>query len=304
MTTPPDHADRMDRARRSLDGLSVGDAFGERLFVSPGEIVTSLTERRVPAKPPWRWTDDTAMALELVATLDALGRIDPDTLVERLAERYRQEPWRGYGRGAHRLFEVVTHGTPWQVAAAELFGGQGSFGNGGAMRVAPVGAYFADDLDAVVTHARDSAIVTHGHPEGQAGAIATAVAAAVIWQTRGDASEVAVDRMFTEVLARTPAGKTREGIAEAWTLIGTGDVEAAVSRLGNGSGVSSQDTVPFCMWCVARHPRDYVEAMWTTVSGLGDRDTTCAIVGGIIAAGGAEPAAEWLDAREPLPAWT
>lgn len=299
-TLPPDHAARLDRACRSLLGLSVGDAFGERFFVSPLQIVTWLSERRVQAESPWRWTDDTAMALAIVETLAALGTLDPDALAERLAKRYWWDPRRGYGGGAHRLFETIADGTPWRVAATELFGGQGSFGNGGAMRVAPLGAYFADDLDAAVEMARRSAIVTHGHAEGQAGAIAVAVATAVIWQTREQSASVAVERMFDEVLARTPAGKTRDGIAEARTLIGQADVERAVNRLGNGSGVSSQDTVPFCLWCVARHPRDYAEAMWTTVSGLGDRDTTCAIVGGIVAAGEGEIPAAWVAAREPL----
>ena len=43
--------------------------------------------------------------------------------------------------------------------------------------------------------------------------------------------------------------------------------------------------------------------MWQTVSALGDRDTTCAIVGGIVSlqVGQAEIPAEWRDAREPLP---
>ena len=42
--------------------------------------------------------------------------------------------------------------------------------------------------------------------------------------------------------------------------------------------------------------------MWTTVAALGDRDTTCAIVGGILAArvGRAGLPREWLEAREPL----
>jgi ADP-ribosylglycohydrolase len=46
----------------------------------------------------------------------------------------------------------------------------------------------------------------------------------------------------------------------------------------------------------------FEEAMWTTVAGLGDRDTTCAIVGGIVvlAAGSVAVPAEWLASREPL----
>jgi ADP-ribosylglycohydrolase len=72
--------------------------------------------------------------------------------------------------------------------------------------------------------------------------------------------------------------------------------------LGTGTKVTSADTVPFALWCAARHLDDYEEALWTTVSGLGDRDTTCAIVGGIVAlsAGRGSIPATWLAAREPL----
>src|SRR5690606_16622343 len=107
MSKPPDHAARMVSAHRSLLGLSVGDAFGERFFVPPIDIATWLSERRVGAEPPWRWTDDTAMAIAIVEILDELGTLDPDPLAERLAERYWHEPWRGYGGSAHRLFEVM-----------------------------------------------------------------------------------------------------------------------------------------------------------------------------------------------------
>ncbi len=63
----------------------------------------------------------------------------------------------------------------------------------------------------------------------------------------------------------------------------------------------AQDTVPFCLWSAARHLGDFEEAMWATVSGLGDRDTTCAIVGGILAAGGeAQIPPAWVAARESL----
>jgi ADP-ribosylglycohydrolase len=63
--------------------------------------------------------------------------------------------------------------------------------------------------------------------------------------------------------------------------------------------------VPFALWCAAHHLDDFVEAMWLTVGGLGDRDTTCAIVGGIVAGYvGTEGIPEsWRSAREPLPAW-
>jgi ADP-ribosylglycohydrolase len=77
--------------------------------------------------------------------------------------------------------------------------------------------------------------------------------------------------------------KSALGIGKARDLADDATAEKAVSILGNGADVSAQDTVPFCLWAAAHHRGSYEEALWTTVSGLGDRDTTCAIVGGIVA---------------------
>lgn len=297
----PQHLERLARARRSLEGLSIGDAFGERFFVDPVIIETRLRSRSVERPGPWRWTDDTAMALSIVDALAEHGGVEESVLARAFLERWQREPWRGYGAGMHRLFEALAEGGDWQVVASSLFEG-GSFGNGAAMRVAPLGAWFADDLDAVVDAARRSAIVTHAHAEGQAGAIAIAVATAAAWQTRDLPESEAREQIFDEVIDRTPAGETRGGIEKARNTSLDFRVETAVGRLGNGSRISSQDTVPFCLWCITKHLRDYEAALWTTVAGLGDRDTTCAIVGGVVALAMDEPTIpkEWAERREPL----
>lgn len=168
-------------------------------------------------------------------------------------------------------------------------------GNGGAMRAAPIGSYFHDDLPRAAEEARRSAEVTHAHPEGQAGAIAVAVAAA--WVAFGGD----VEGLFDGVLSHTPPGETRAGVIRAAGLPLDFDVRTAVSVLGNGTQVISQDTVPFCLWCIARCYTSYEEALWTAVSGMGDRDTNGAIVGGIVSL---HPDAQippgWLASREPL----
>lgn len=292
--------ERMERARRSLDGLSVGDAFGERYFVSPDKATYLIAERAVP-DPPWMWTDDTAMAISIVDVLAEHGRIDRDALAEAFGRRYMAEPHRGYGATAHGILEAIATGSPWRPVASAPFGGTGSMGNGGAMRVGPVGAYFSDDYDRVVVEARSSAEPTHQHPEGQAGAIAIALASA--WACRNrDATPERAGEMFDAVLARTPDSTTRDVIATASRLDARSSVALAVQKLGNGSRIISEDTVGFSLWCVGRHLGSYEETMWTTVSGLGDRDTTCAIAGGIVVhtdPGGVRAA--WLEAREPLP---
>ncbi|MEO8551447.1 MAG: ADP-ribosylglycohydrolase family protein, partial [Kofleriaceae bacterium] len=160
----------MDRAKLALEGLSVGDAFGEQLLhIGPDRRYLVLDERRAPVGRQWMWTDDTAMALSIVEELAARGGIDPDELALRFAKRYVAEPARGYGRGAHTVLGEIAQGTPDDVAAQQLFAGQGSCGNGGGMRSAPIGAFFCDDLDATVEHAARSAAPTHAHPDGIAG---------------------------------------------------------------------------------------------------------------------------------------
>jgi ADP-ribosylglycohydrolase len=294
---PDDHDERIARARVALDGLSIGDAFGERFFVSPQTVMSLIDARAIP-RAPWGYTDDTEMALGIFEVLERLGRVDQDELARVFARRYRERPDRGYGGGAHAILRVIGDGMGWKHVRTLVFGG-GSMGNGGAMRVAPIGAYFADDDDRVSAEARASAEITHAHPDGQAGAIA--VASACAWAFRHRGEERAPKALLEHALARTPDGETRTGIAKAIALDESASTVHAASVLGTGARVVSSDTVPFALWCAARHLDDYVEAMWTTVSGLGDRDTTCAIVGGIVALASPDTVpGDWRDAREPL----
>jgi len=235
------------------------------------------------------------MALSIVEILRQHGRIDKDQLALAFAQRWSEEPMRGYGGGAHRILEAIHHGAPWWSVSRNAFGREGSKGNGGAMRVAPIGAWFADDLDAVVSEARASAEVTHAHQEGMAGAIAVAVAAA------GAQDGLCGTPLLELVCARTPDGETRDGLIRAAAMPPHTPVQDAVRVLGNGSNVTAPDTVPFALWSAAHHIDDFREAMWKTVSGLGDRDTTCAIAGGVVAAAGTLIPEDWLVAREPLP---
>jgi ADP-ribosylglycohydrolase len=296
------HPERVHRALVALAGLSVGDAFGERFFVAPALAEQWIVERTVPAAP-WPFTDDTEMALSVVEILRAHGRIDQDALARAFVTRY--DPSRGYGPSMHRLIRQLAGGEPWSSAAHSSFAGQGSYGNGAAMRAAPVGAYFADDVQRVVEEAVRSAEVTHAHPEGVAGAVAVAVAAALAWQARKHhAAPPAQPAFLDQVLGHLPASEVHSRLRRARDLSDRAPVQTAVAVLGNGTGLSAQDTVPYALWCAASHLGGYEDALWLTVSGLGDRDTTCAIAGGIVACFVGETGipASWLQAREPLPA--
>lgn len=287
------------RARASFEGLSVGDAFGETFVVHRSHIAS-----RTPVEvTPWRWTDDTAMAASIMEELVEKGDVDKDTLAKRFAKAYTADPWRGYGTTAHGILTGIAEGIPWQQAAKAPFNGQGSKGNGSAMRVAPVGAYFAHDMDKAMEVALRSAHPTHLHRDGEAGAIAVAVAAALAAKIAAGEWENDPAEFLERIWALTPPSLTRDGIQLAMSLKGDTPVAWAATKLGNGSRVCCDDTVPLCVWLAAHHLEDYETALWETVSALGDMDTNCAIVGGILTAGGAAIPAEWLARRESLPAF-
>ncbi|HTT21557.1 MAG TPA: ADP-ribosylglycohydrolase family protein [Candidatus Sulfotelmatobacter sp.] len=294
--------ERLTRVIHSLQGLSCGDAFGERFFVHSDVARSLIAQRAIPSRP-WRFTDDTAMAVAITEVLEKFGEIHPERLAENFGKHFIADPYRGYGPAMHTLLpELAKHPEYWKQLSSQLFEGRGSFGNGAAMRVAPVGAFFADDLEELVKQATMSAVITHSHPEGIAGAIAVALAAALAW--RHKTSPVSPRDFLQRICERTPMSEVHLGIMKALALLENITVEQAASALGTGVRVSAQDTVPFCLWAAALHLNDYEEAMWVTVAGLGDRDTTCAIVGGIVAlsAGVENIPPSWVASREPIPA--
>jgi ADP-ribosylglycohydrolase len=210
------------------------------------------------------------------------------------------EPSRGYGQSTAGLLSFVKQGLPWRALSLSAMGGSGSFGNGAAMRVAPVGAFFAEDLAAAAREARLSAEVTHSHPDGIAGAIAVAVATALTWQTRQ--APLDVGAFIEQVHALVPPSAVRDAIENVLDVPASAGALEAADLLGNGAMISARDTVPFCLWEIAQG-LGYEESLWSTVSALGDRDTNCAIVGGAVALRDSMPGipAVWLASRERLP---
>lgn len=293
--------ERLQRARISLEGLSVGDALGGFFeFNQPAVLVRALATHKLP-DIQWHFTDDTNMALSIYEILRLYEHIDQQSLALSFAVHF--DRGRGYGPSIHRFVPRVLRGEPWREAASSAFGGTGSFGNGGAMRVAPVGAYFADDIDAVVDNAYISAEVTHSHPEGIADAIAVALAAALAWELRSET--ISRQDFIAGVIKDVPTSDVHNGLKKALALKPNTSVQEAVAVLGNGSRVTAQDTVPFVLWCAGEKLTSYQDAIWLTASGGGDVDTTCAMVGGIVSmyTGIEGIPADWIAHREPLPSW-
>jgi ADP-ribosylglycohydrolase len=296
MTADSSPPARLERALTSLRGLAVGDALGSQFFVPAHHPL--LKRRELPAGP-WQWTDDTEMACSVVAVLAAHHRVDQDALAHSFAHHHDFD--RGYGPAVNRLLRLVREGEDWRELAAGLFKGQGSWGNGAAMRIAPLGAWYAGDPEQASHQAEISAYPTHQHREAVVGAMAVAAAAALVAAPDGPPGP---GELLDSVIALVPKSAVGAGLRRARDMLDYDDPGTVAAVLGCGRRTSAHDTVPFALWSAARALGDYETAFWTTAQVGGDVDTTCAIVGGVLAAGEAgTPPSEWVERTESLPDW-
>ncbi len=265
-----------------FQGALIGGALGDAI----GELAFSAQERdpllaRIEDAELLRYTDDTVMSLALAELLVQTGDVDAQLLGSALHEHYREEPWRGYGPGPREIFATVEReGIGYKDAAQRLHGGQGSFGNGAAMRVAPVGLYFhALPPEALCAKARESAAVTHAHPVGMDGAALQALAVAttvVINVQRPFSPQAFLERLIEQ--ATTTA--MRERLETLAGLLEThAPPEEAARQLG--LGIAVQESLPFALYSFLTHPHTFMECLLCAVIHGGDRDTMGAMAGAL-----------------------
>ncbi|MCX4587866.1 ADP-ribosylglycohydrolase family protein [Streptomyces sp. NBC_01481] len=296
MTADSSRDRRFERALDSLRGLSVGDALGSQFFVPSN--YPSLKRRALPPGP-WQWTDDTEMACSVLSVLAAHDRVDQDALAQSFAEHHDFD--RGYGPAVNRMLRLIREGGDWRELAAALFQGQGSWGNGSAMRIAPLGAWYADDPEQATHQAEISSYTTHQHREAVVGAMAVAAAAALAADPAGPPG---AEDLLDGVIALVPRSAVGAGLRRARDMLDYNDAGTVAAVLGSGRRTSAHDTVPFALWSAARSLGDFERVFWTTAQVGGDVDTTCAIACGVVAAGkSGQPPAAWLAQTERLPQW-
>ena len=188
-----------------------------------------------------RFTDDSVLT---IAVADCL--LTGATYVDRFHEYTRRYPDRCYGAGFHHWVESGSR-QPY-----------GSWGNGSAMRVSPVG-FAKATLEDVLREAKRCAEVTHDHPEGIRGAQATA--AAVFLARQGESK-----------------AKIREVIQDSFGY----DLSRSIAdiRPTYSFDVSCQGTVPEAIIAFL-DSTDFEEAIRLAISLGGDADTLACITGGI-----------------------
>jgi poly(ADP-ribose) glycohydrolase ARH3 len=271
-------ADLQEKYLGGMIGSALGDAIGELAFFHPHEETLCAHLEHLET---YRYTDDTAMSIGIAESILKTGCLDEQDLGETFRENFKREPWRGYASGPPTVFSMVEElGITFAEAAQTLFGGSGSFGNGSAMRVVPVGLFYQNSPD-LYEMARVSAVVTHAHPLGIDGAAVQSKAVALAVQRDPDTTfcsdEFAKDLLG---LARTP--QMRDKIREVGDLI-SGRVHPSVAAQRLGRTVAVHESQPFALYSFLRYPKSFEDCLWCAILNGGDRDTlgamACAISG-------------------------
>jgi poly(ADP-ribose) glycohydrolase ARH3 len=290
-----------DKFRGAILGGFLGDAFGAGFEgMSPDRATFHLGN--LSKKFSRNYTDDTDMTLALGESIVQTGGVDPEDIAKQFS--LHCDLTRGYAIGTIKAVRALRAGLKWHQVGRMVFE-NGSFGNGAAMRVSPVGLFYHRDLDKIQEEAIKQANITHVHPLGQWGAVmqACCVGLAVSQDPKGPFKKEQMVTNLREVLWRgqieymKALNKIEEMVAQEKKL----QAGQVVQVFGNG--VEALFSVPSACYIAITYSPDFCDAIRAAISLGGDTDTIAGMVGAIVGAHVGEKGLplEWIEQLEEGP---
>lgn len=281
--------DRLDRSVGMLVGLASGDAVGTTLEFTPRDsraLLRDMVGGGLFQLEPGQWTDDTAMALALAASVLEHGRLDESDLIAKFAQWRDEGSWSCTGRCFDIGITTSAAIDRWQRSGDPFAGSSDPMtaGNGSLMRLAPVAIAFAADPEALRDAAVRQSLTTHAAPAAVAACEAYAMLLADVL------SGLALDDALVRLAARAGAIEVPEIAA-----IAAGSWRGKRRRDIRSSGYVVH-SLEAAIWCVARSS-SFEEAVLTAANLGDDADTTAAIAGQLAGAlyGASGIPAHWLE---------
>jgi poly(ADP-ribose) glycohydrolase ARH3 len=269
--------------KQKFQGALVGTAAGDSLgafFEGHFEVSIEAIEAAANSAEALTYTDDTHMMIGIAESLIKSRGFNGEDMAVTFARNYELEPWRGYGPGPPNIFRMLRAGIAWDEVAERLYRG-GSYGNGSAMRIAPVGILYHDDLEQLIKIAHKSSQITHAHRLGKEGAALQAGAialAAGLKPGKGFDSHDFLAKLAAFVEDRVY--KDKLGLIEEF--LDSHDRYRVVVELGNG--IEAFNSVPAAIYSFLSSPDSFARAVTGAISLGGDTDTIGAMTGAIAGA--------------------
>ena len=296
--------DDLERTRGSIIGLAIGDALGH-----PTEFVSSV--RAIKAKwgelgvtdmmpsgrhPAGTFTDDTQMTICVARALVRAGHAPLDELMKILGQEFvawsrSNDNNRAPGGTCMTGCRALSSGILWREAGVEK-----SKGCGAAMRAAPIGLYFWDDVDAMVRISAAQSSLTHRHPTGIASSVAAAAPVAFVLREKTLDGMLAftracVEKLDTKLLIEVGCSQAlAEEIGNREMLAALDATEAALDKETDdvcsllGGAWIGEEAVATALWCVLKTKGDFREAVLRGANSSGDSDSIACIAGSVAGA--------------------
>lgn len=295
MATAERMASLQERFRGCLLGAAMGDIAGAPVEAESPQYIARTYRSidqilSVEAVPEWvgrpwrvgRFTDDTQMMICVAEWLLDGPPHTPESLLARFATAY--EPDQRYGPGTEGILRAYPqHRAQWRELSTTMFP-HGSYGNGSAMRAAPVGLAYFGDLKKAASVAIESSRPTHSHPLAYQGAVLQAVSVATAIRS-GDASpqtflnsaRIHLQRFADLQQDTTPFSIALDAIEDRPARgLSCSEMSAAL-----GTGISAHESVPMALYCFLRHPDSFQAVLHEAIFAGGDTDTIACMAGAI-----------------------
>jgi poly(ADP-ribose) glycohydrolase ARH3 len=220
-----------------------------------------------------RFTDDTQMSMDVAESLIQQNGIDQDHLAIMFSNGY---DWsRGYGPEAGRILKNIRNGKNWRTINKRKYP-DGSFGNGAAMRVAPISLFYRDK-NSLFEKVKKVSEITHAHPLAVEGAWIIALS---INMALDDTDEKEV---VSAVIASCESEKFKNKaiIASEWLASGAVYKSKEISK-ALGNGMTALDSCISALYIALSYRNKQFDEMIRLVQlGGGDADTIGSMAGAI-----------------------
>jgi ADP-ribosyl-[dinitrogen reductase] hydrolase len=266
----------------TLIGCAIGDALGNPFEMKPAASpLLKAWDGLFKAGgtfwkgQPGQYTDDTLMSIALSSSLIENSGFVPEHVAQMYLEWYKSGNTRGIGNTTATAMENLKSGATWEKSGLKNFNNQPAGGNGTAMRAAPIGLFYRNDLEQVLSAAYSDAIITHNATEPKMGSVAVALGTALLANGTHNPSQ-----MLTEVIGvvdpnchiHTKLRLAQQFVEDGWSA------EQALAQIGVSGYVP--ETVGAAFYCLVATD-NFKDAVVMAVRAGGDTDTTAAVVGAL-----------------------
>ncbi len=272
----------IDRHSKFL-GAMIGSALGDAI----GNLANRIPEREylideINSTDALHYTEATVMSMAIAEMLVVLQDIDGQRLGNTFREHYLAEPWRGYGEGPRKIFELVKQeGIGFHDAAARLHDGAGSWGCGAAAHILPAALFYHREED-LYQHIQEVAIITHSNPIAIDGAVILARA-----EIKGIHMNVHRPFSLAVIIERLSSLSRVAALRSKLRLIPElieQEVDTRDAAKSLGIGLGAHESVPFALYNFLRHPHTFMECVLNATLHGGSRSSLGAMAGAMAGA--------------------